>query len=51
MADRMSATVLATMRERGHPAPELAADDSYFRVTLLVRSSDQGVEFMQSSEG
>lgn len=34
------ATLFAAMREQGHPDPELTAGDSYFRVTLPVRSTD-----------
>jgi predicted HTH transcriptional regulator len=28
------ATIFAAMRENGNPEPDLAAGDSYFRVTL-----------------
>ena len=34
------AIMFAAMREQGHPDPELTAGDSYFRVTLPVRSTD-----------
>ena len=34
------ATLFTAMREQGNPDPELTAGDSYFRVTLPVRSTD-----------